>query len=190
VGSVVGLSGSFFGIRRELCSTWRTDRSSDFYLALEAVRREYRAVHHPESLHYYHAARSLAAEFWRKERTILNGLVVFFDSLDMLDPRRYGIYSLQLISHKLLRWLVPFLLLALLVSNIIIVTGSAYFPVFILQTLGYGAAVLALASPRLARMAPFRMAGFFLLSNAAAILAWIELLRGQTREVWAPTRRP
>lgn len=190
-GSVVGLSGSFFAARRELCTRWRTDRSSDFFLALEAVRRGYRAVHHPDSLHYYRAARSLAAEFWRKERTILNGLVVFFDSLDMLNPFHYGLYSFQLVSHKLLRWLVPFLLLACLTSNILLAFRSTfYLAALLIQTVCYLAAMLALASPSVSRIGPFRLAGFFLLSNAAVVLAWIELLRGQTREVWTPTRRP
>src|SRR5437867_3958105 len=50
IGTVVGLSGSFFAARRELCEPWRSDLQSDFNTVLNAVRRGFRAVSDPDSV--------------------------------------------------------------------------------------------------------------------------------------------
>jgi len=191
LGSVVGLSGSFFAARRELCKPWWTDRSSDFFLALEAVRRGLRAVHHPASIHYYRVTQSIGSEFVRKRRTALNGLVVLFTSLDLANPFRYGIFSFQLLSHKLCRFTAPFLLLLMLVANVRLAMDSTFFQLTLaVQVFLYLAAGLAVLIPRLARVPAVRTVVFFAIGNAAMLLAWYDLTRGRTLTIWSPTRRP
>ncbi|MGH9894714.1 MAG: glycosyltransferase family 2 protein, partial [bacterium] len=108
VNSLVGLSGSFFAARREVCRNWAADRQSDFNTLLNAVEMDLRGVLDPESPGYYRNILDDQQEFQRKVRTVVRGIAVFAANLRMLNPLRYGLFSWQLLSHKLCRWLVPF----------------------------------------------------------------------------------
>src|SRR4030095_13336973 len=110
--SLVGLSGSCFAIRKELCSDWSPSLASDFMGALRAARRGYRAIPDLLALGRFRARAATQAERSRKIRTFLRGITVLMANLDLLNPLRYGLFAFQLASHKLLRFLAPFLLLA------------------------------------------------------------------------------
>ena len=190
VSSLVSLSGSLFAVRRSMCDKWHPDQSSDFFLALHAVMRGLRAILDPECRARVGVVRSEGAELTRKVRTIVHGLVVFFDHLELLNPFRYGLFSWQLASHKLFRWLLPFAVLAALVSNCFLwKSGPIYQLALIGQLAGYGAALLSHAVPRLGQMSLIRMAGFFVLGNAATLVAWWKFLRGEKVVTWEPSRR-
>src|SRR5712691_2833077 len=53
VNSIVGLSGSFFAARREVCASWAADRQSDFSTLLNAVELGFRGVLDVETAGYY-----------------------------------------------------------------------------------------------------------------------------------------
>src|SRR5215469_2217266 len=145
MGSLVSASGSFFAARRSVCEPWHTDKTSDFFVVLTTVREGMRAVADPASVGRYGLARTDKSELKRKVRTIVNGLDVFFMYAKLLNPFRYGLYSWQLVSHKLCRWLVPIAMLALLVSNLFLRNaGQFYWLSLTAQLVIYGLGLLAL----------------------------------------------
>ena len=190
VSSLVSLSGSLFAVRRSMCDEWHTDQSSDFFLALHAVMRGLRAIIDPECPARVGAVRSGRAEFARKVRTIVHGLVVFFSHLSLLNPFCYGLFSWQLASHKLLRWLLPFAVMAVLVSNLFLWdAGLLYRIALVGQLAGYTTALLSYHFEQLAGISLFKMAGFFVLGNAATLGAWWKFFRGEKIVTWEPSRR-
>src|SRR5262249_47864476 len=106
LGSVVGLSGSFFAVRREACREWATDVQSDFNTLLNCVRLGFRGVSDETSVGYYRGVTEETREFERKVRTVLRGITTLMHRAGLLSPRRYGLFAWQLVSHKLCRWLV------------------------------------------------------------------------------------
>src|SRR5262249_7258078 len=108
VNSLVGLSGSFFAARREVCRRWAPDRQSDFNTLLNSVALGLRGVQDVQSIGYYRNIVDDRREFSRKVRTVVRGLFVLGSRTGMLNPFRYGLFAWQLASHKLCRWLVPF----------------------------------------------------------------------------------
>jgi hypothetical protein len=190
LGSLITASGSFFAARRNVCEEWHVDQTSDFFVPLHAIGMGLRAVVDPQSVGLYSAAGSEKAELHRKVRTIVNGLHVFFAHKEMLNPFRNGRVAWQLVSHKLCRWLTPFAILALLVSSFSLWHAGA---VYRLCSAFLGgillAGISALIAGRLAAWKPIRLAGYFLLGNAATLLAWSYFLSGERFVVWQPTRR-
>ena len=88
-----------------------------------------RAVVDPESIGRY----GLGA--FRKRRTSTKNSHdcqwtrrVFFTHLGLLNPFRYGLFSWQLVSHKLFRWLTPCAILVLLISNLFLWTNWRLLP--------------------------------------------------------------
>lgn len=190
VGSLVGISGSFSAARRELCADWHSDQSSDFFLALHAAERGLRAVVDPECCGHYWVVHSARAEFQRKIRTVMHGLDVLFAHAKLLHPLGYGLFSWQLITHKLFRWLLPLGFFSLFLASFFLRTEGGFYNLsFALQASLYGAGVLALSVKRLARFKAFKMAGFFLLGNVATVVAWFSFLGGERLVTWEPTRR-
>ena len=190
IGSLVTASGSFFAARRRVCDTWHIDQTSDFFVVLNTVSMGMRAVVDPESVGRYGLVHSERAELQRKIRTIVNGLAVFFAHKELLNPLRYGFFSWQLISHKLFRWLTPFAMLLLFVSNLFLWTkGLFYQAALVSQAAMYAAGLLALSIDRSSVWKPIKLAGYFLLGNAATVMAWFYFLSGEKFVSWQPSQR-
>ena len=190
IGSVVTASGSFFAARRSACEVWHTDQTSDFFVVLNALAMRMRAIVDPECVGTYALVHAERAELQRKIRTIVNGLYVFSRHLRLLNPFRYGLFSWQLVSHKLFRWLTPFAILALLISNGYLWRESRFYWIcFVLQIGVYGIGFWAVVAGRLIKAKPVKLAGYFLLGNVATLIAWIYFLAGEKFVTWQPTRR-
>jgi cellulose synthase/poly-beta-1,6-N-acetylglucosamine synthase-like glycosyltransferase len=191
VNSLVGLSGSFFAARSEVCRDWADDLQSDFNTVLNSIKKGYRAVADDDVIGYYKNIKKGQSEFHRKVRTMVRGITVFFRTLDLLNPFRYGLFAWQLFSHKLMRWLVPFFLLALLaVSLAAAAAGDPNGHIFLaLQAASYAAVIAAGIWPGLQRIPPIKIAYFFIEANLAAAFAWVKYLRGERIKLWEPSKR-
>jgi glycosyltransferase involved in cell wall biosynthesis len=189
VGTVVGLSGSFFAARRSVCANWQPGIPSDFNTLLNAVRLGLRGVSDPESVGYYKNIVDDSREYERKVRTVLRGISVFMQSLPMLNPLRYGLFAWQLLSHKLCRWLVPVALIVALASNACLIHRSAiYFFLFLLQLIFYAGAFSGTKADFFSRKL-CKIPRFFVVVNLSILTAWFRYLRGQRILTWSPSER-
>ena len=187
--TLIGVSGSGFAIRRELATPWPADLASDFRVALEAARRGWRAVAEPAARVRVGVVRVSSHEWQRKVRTVSRGVAVLLSHRELLHPR-YGRAAFSVWGHKLARFTSPFALLGLLLASALLAGGSALGRALLgLQLLAYAMALLALAWPPAARAKLPRLAGFFLLVNAATFVAWLRHWRGERTVVWQPTER-
>ena len=187
---MVGASGCFFSIRKKLADGWIDDMSSDFYMPIVAYMNGYRTVHEPEAIGYYQVLGDSSKEFLRKVRTILHGIEVLFEFRRILNPFRYGLYSLQMVSHKLMRWLVPPCLLVILITNAYLVDDGFLYQLSMLgQVALYSLALLGYAIPRLRGVSLFRIPLFFCMVNLSIIAAWYQFLHGEKQVVWTATKR-
>lgn len=189
LNSVVGLSGSFFAARSVVCQNWAIDLQSDFNTLLNARKLGLRGVSDPDSIGYYKNIADERREFDRKVRTVLRGISVFMRSRTLLNPFRFGLFSWQLVSHKLCRWLVPFAMIVAFVSNVILASYSPfYFYSSLAQVMFYSIAVAGF-STQLSRQRIVRLFSFFVLVNVSILKAWYGYLRGNRLLVWEPSKR-
>jgi cellulose synthase/poly-beta-1,6-N-acetylglucosamine synthase-like glycosyltransferase len=190
---IVGASGCFFAIRRELHAEHLPESlSRDFASALVAREHGLRAVSVPAARCFVPRAGSLQAEYRRKIRTMARGLRTLWYKRHLLNPFRYGFFAFALWSHKVARWLVyP----AAVVSLIAIVAGAVTVPggMWVLAAVALGIVVGAMAMYRTERgetRSLERLVAFAWAANLAGVLAWWEFLRGAQMATWEPTRRP
>ena len=189
VGSVVGLSGSLFAARREVCRNWSVELPSDFTTLLSTLRLGLRGISDPECIGYYPDLANPASEYQRKVRTISRGILSLLSNLSVLNPLRFGLNAWQLLSHKLCRWLVPIAMIGAIVSNVVLARGNmVYLVVGVVHGLGY--AVGALGVTRVSERVIPRVIGFFLLSNFAILAAWRNTVMGRRFVTWEPSKRP
>jgi cellulose synthase/poly-beta-1,6-N-acetylglucosamine synthase-like glycosyltransferase len=187
--SLVGLSGSCFAIRKELCTNWSPVLASDFMGALRAARHGCRSISDPSALGRFVTLVSPQAEMRRKIRTFLRGITVLMANLDLLNPVRYGRFAFQLASHKLLRFVMPFLLLTILTTSVLLRREPLYRPVFWAQVGFYAFAAAGGIVGRLQRNRVVRAAYFFVMVQWAMLRAWGKYAMGQQQVTWEPSRR-
>ncbi|MBZ0155105.1 MAG: glycosyltransferase family 2 protein [Alphaproteobacteria bacterium] len=190
VNTLVGLSGSFFAARREVCRQWAPHLQSDFNTLLNSVKRGMRGVSDPESIGYYRNIADERREYERKVRTIVRGIAVFMESMHLLNPFRYGLFSWQLFSHKLCRWLVPPALLLAFLSNALLALRSPFFLCsFACQVTFYLLAFWGMRAKRAAGNGIVRIPLYFVLVNLSILTAWYRYLRGERMVSWTPSVR-
>ena len=186
VNSLVGLSGSFFAARRDVCRIWAADRQSDFSTLLNTVEKGYRGVLDVESAGYYTNIVDERREFGRKVRTVVRGIAVLADHVRMLNPLRYGLFAWQLASHKLCRWLVPFAMTLAWFSNAALLNDAPfYLGLFVMQCGFYAAALGGVMSG--ARV--LKLPAFLVVANLGVLVAWIRYARGERMTTWNPSAR-
>ena len=190
LAGLVGLSGSFFAVRREICSDWRTDVPSDFTVALTCARRGLRAVSDPAVIGIYPDLKQAGDEYARKRRTVVRGMAGLAAAREVLNPLRFGWFSFQAWSHKVLRWAVPWFLLALLLSSLTLAPqGGLYLGVLILQLIAYLAVLGAWLLRPLRQWGPLRIGYYFVQVNLAMADALLRFLRGERVVTWEPSKR-
>jgi len=190
VNTLVGLSGSFFAARRAVCSNWAPDLQSDFNTLLNSVKLGLRGVADSDSVGYYMNLADQRKEYERKVRTIVRGISVFMRSVSLLNPLSYHLFAWQLFSHKLCRWLVPFAMIAALVTNGFLASLSPWYRVLGMgQALFYALAAVYLLSGRLPDNGMLRIPSFFVMVNVSILDAWLRYLRGDRIVSWTPSKR-
>lgn len=190
VAGLVGLSGSFFAARSEVCQDWSVRVPSDFNTALNCMKHGLYAVSSAEVVGVYSDVKNPAKEYQRKVRTVLRGITALAASIEVLDPRRYGLFSLQVWGHKVMRWAVPWLLMVLLLSSVMLLGECWFYNLAVFgQLVFYGLGVWGWCSASMREWLPIRIIFFFLQVNVAIAQAWIKFCRGQRMTVWNPSQR-
>jgi glycosyltransferase involved in cell wall biosynthesis len=190
VRGVVGLSGSFFAARSDVCRQWDILSPSDFNTALNCARLGYVAISDPELLGYYPALRDERREYQRKLRTVLRGITGLMRNLTVLDIARFGLFSVQVWSHKVMRWLVPWFLLLLLIASVELAADSWFYSLMLAGQIAFYALVVGGAlSERLRRLTFIKVPYFFVQVNVAIAHASLAFLAGRRVTVWQPSKR-
>jgi hypothetical protein len=190
-GGLVGLSGSFFAARREVCARWDTDIPSDFAVAINSRLLGLRAISDEGVVGLYRDAQDTAHEFERKVRTIIRGISTLWKKREALSFVKYGRFAFQLWSHKVMRYAVPWFALAYATGALLILARTPWFgaallaPAVVLLTAGATGAL----SPESRRLGPIRAAYYFVQVNVAVMVAGVQFLLGKRVRTWVPTRR-
>ena len=190
VNSLIGLSGSFFAARREVCEEWDISVPSDFSTALNCVTKGYIAVSAPNVLGYYPNIKDDSKEYQRKLRTVIRGMAAVVKKPVVLNPFKLGFFAMEVISHKIMRWLVPWFMLLLLASTLTIYQGHAFFTILLISQIGfYAVALLGYLLPPLRNNTLFKLPFFFFQVNFAIADAGLRFLMGKRITMWEPSKR-
>jgi len=187
---LVGLSGSFFAARREVCEDWDICAPSDFNTALNCARQGLVGITSPEVVGIYQDVKDPGLEFRRKVRTVIRGITAITRHPEVLNPLRMGLFAFQVWSHKIMRWGVPwFMLVFALLTLLLQHKGGIYQAALVAQLLFYGIAVLGWLSARARENAVVRIIFFFVQTNIALAKAVWSFMAGKRMTVWTPSRR-
>lgn len=192
VGGIIGASGCFYAIKADLHRAPLPDHlSRDFASALIAHENGYRSVSVDGAMCMVPRAVSLRREYHRKVRTIMRGMETLWYKRGALNPSSDTLFAWMLLSHKLLRWLVPWLAVSATIGLSLLATEYAWakFGIACLAAFVLAAAVGWLWPERRSVPRIFALPAAVTAANLAAMHSFGLALRGVDNPSWEPTRR-
>lgn len=197
-------SGSLFAIRRSLWKPLDRNLGDDFVLPIQMVEAGYKNVLEPRAVAITRLSQGKPASMLRlKVRIISKDFRALWVHRALLNPWHYGAVAVSLWSHKLLRWLVPYFLLAAFAANLFLLDHSWYRTLFILQASFYTLALLGAlrgtdcdrceyledgSVRNLLTRLPWSLPMSFCVVNLAALLGTLRCLSGRSSGHWKPER--
>ena len=189
VGSVIGVDGGIDAFRKSLFVPLAPGALPDFVIPLQVIQRGKRIVYEKDAL-LQEATLSVASDEWRmRVRVILRSFHAIHNMKALLNPLRFPLISFQIISHKILRYMVGIFQFCAFGFNVVLATTSTFYQVLLaLHLLFYLFAILG-SSELIGRFVPgATYAFYFCLLNASALSALVRFLKGDEQVVWTPRR--
>ncbi len=188
--SLIGASGCLYAVRKVAYEPMYAEACSDFLICTSIYRQGMRSVFAPEAVCFEDTNHRSDDELRMRVRVISQTFTDLWRNRDMLNPFKSGFFAIQLISHKLLRYAVPLLLLLVLVSSIFLAGEHPFYVLALTGQVTFYA--LALGGWILERMGKplslLAMPLYFMLANLASVVAFYKFLRGEKYARWEPIR--
>jgi cellulose synthase/poly-beta-1,6-N-acetylglucosamine synthase-like glycosyltransferase len=192
IGSAVSASGRLYAVRRSLFRpSTVTAGTDDFVISTQVIKAGSRLAFDERTIVLVDTPLEATHELRRKVRVVNRGLRAAFSLGHLLLPWRGGFYSVQVLSHKVLRRFLTFFLLTALAASVWLVTlDPAWWLVLGPQLLFYGLALAGWVGRGHAwgRARPLWIPYYFCLVNLAAAIAVLSVLRGVRFETWEVAR--
>jgi cellulose synthase/poly-beta-1,6-N-acetylglucosamine synthase-like glycosyltransferase len=190
VGSVVGVDGGIDAVRKSLYQPMRNDQLPDFVLPLKVVAQGFRVVFEPRALLKESSLSTVTDEYQMRVRVSLRAFWALFDMRKLLLHKDSLIFSWQLWSHKVLRYMCFIFLIAAYFSNLLMVhSNTLNTALFILQNLAYlGALISLLLEKKGIQLKFLYIIHYFSLLNLAAMQAFGLFLLRQKKVLWTPRK--
>jgi cellulose synthase/poly-beta-1,6-N-acetylglucosamine synthase-like glycosyltransferase len=189
-GSLIGVSGCLYAVRRSAYRAINPSLISDFVISMKMREQSLRTVLAANAICYEETLTRGAHELSMRVRVAIRSINALICERRFLNLRRYGIFAWQLWSHKLLRYASPFLWLIALGANVVLAGTHPLYVVLLICQLAIiiaGAAGFALQS-RVAKLGLLSQPYYFLLTNLASLIAALRYARGERMVTWKPVR--
>ncbi len=183
-GFNLGASGALYAFRKELYE--RLNKNTiidDMIIPLKIYLKGYKIVFEEKAKCYEMRKITFKKEFTRRIRVGAGGYQTMIYLSKLLNPFR-GMISFAFYSHKVFRWIAPFFMIGLFVSNIFLMGMILYELIFILQALFYLFALLGM----FIRQRLFTIPYYFVSMNLAFLIGFFKFIFGLQKATWKIVR--
>jgi len=197
--SVVGAAGELFALRTSLFQPVEKDTLlDDFIISLRIAEQGYTIQYDPEAYAIENPSANVQEELKRKIRISAGGIQSVVRLKELLNPFKYGVLSFQYISHRVLRWtLAPLGLALVFISNLAILLfqdqpliSTIYFWIFVGQLLFYIMALLGwFMENKKIKIKIFFVPYYFFIMNFAVYLGFYRYLKKRQTVNWERAKR-
>ena len=190
LGSLIGVSGCLYAVRRSAYRPIDPRLISDFVISMRMREQGLRTVLAPDALCYEDTLSHSTHEMSMRVRVAIRSINALMCERKFLNPFRYGLFAGQLWLHKVLRYASPFLWLTALVTNAVLVSQNLLYAALFagqLALIVMGMLGFALHSRR-SHLGMLWRPYYLLLTNVASFLATLRYVRGERMVTWKPMR--
>lgn len=190
IKTISGCCGCIYSVRKKAYEPLPPDIISDLCEPLKILEKGYRIVFEPDAVAYEETTEKASEEFNMRIRVISRGMRGLLYMKKLFNPLKFPFVAFQLFSHKVLRWLIPFFMLALFTSNLFLLDGVFYKVTMALQAAFYGMAALAwLGEKADLKLKVFSIPLYFSTVNIASAVSMYKTLKGFKAVTWETVRK-
>jgi cellulose synthase/poly-beta-1,6-N-acetylglucosamine synthase-like glycosyltransferase len=188
--SLIGASGCLYAVRRSAYVPLYHEACSDFIIATKMIEQGLRTIYESDAVCTEETNQRHDNELKMRVRIIAQTFTDLWRHRSMLNPFRSGFFAVELLSHKVMRYLVPFFLVALFAASLVLSSQSFLYRVsFATQSVTYLCVAFAWLLERLGvRSRLLALPQYFVLANVAAVIGLFKFLRGERYARWEPIR--
>jgi len=189
-GCVVGANGAIYAIRKTLFEEMPDYViNDDFHISMKIMERGYKVIYENDATGIEEVAPDSKSEFLRHVRDGAGHYREIRCLTGLLNPMR-GMRSFAYMSHRLVRWMVPFFLPLIFLVNIVLIDYPAYAAILLMQIgLYLMAAVAFLLQENAIKIGFLRIPLFFLTTNLALMIGFLKNVLGTQTVTWNRTER-
>jgi len=186
VESCIGADGAIFAVRKALYIPLKEDDINDLVIPLNVIRLGHRVVLHPDLHCRETSSPDSSREYERQIRITTRTLRALFRYADLLNPIKYPAFSWEILSHKWLRFSVPWFMLVLIPVSVSLWGEGLVYKVGVLgQIMFYGVALVGLLGEKRGLSgSSIRLLYHFVLINVSILIGWWRVLAGQKTVIW------
>jgi cellulose synthase/poly-beta-1,6-N-acetylglucosamine synthase-like glycosyltransferase len=189
LGSLIGVSGCLYAVRRSAYRPIHPYLISDFVIAMRMREQGLRTILAPDAVCFEATLDRGHEELAMRTRVAARSLNALVAERRFLNPARYGLFAWQLWSHKVLRYATPLLWLIAIGANLALVSQMPYLVLLLAQfALIAAGAVGFLLQQRGHKLGLLTRPYYFLLTNVASLIATLRYLQGERIVTWTPIR--
>ena len=122
-------SGPVMAFRTSLFKPFDCCYGDDCIIPLDIISQGYRVVHSDLAQAYDVFPSTMREELSVRTRMTLRNITCTLSKYNLLNPFKYKFISLSIFSHKILRWLTPYLLITLFAANLFILEINIFYKV-------------------------------------------------------------
>jgi cellulose synthase/poly-beta-1,6-N-acetylglucosamine synthase-like glycosyltransferase len=188
--SLIGVSGCLYAVRRSCHAKLDNDMIDDFVIATEIHLQGLRTIYEPDAISTEETNDRSRDEFRMRVRVMEQTMSALDRYREVLNPFKHGMFAIQMICHKLLRYTLPIWLLIAFITSALLMWDSDFFLlVFMLQILFYVLSFAGYLGERFKLShGLLSMPYYFVLVNVASLVAFLKYFRGEAHVVWDPVR--
>jgi cellulose synthase/poly-beta-1,6-N-acetylglucosamine synthase-like glycosyltransferase len=190
-GSMMGPFGGCYAIRKNLFIDVPLNYLvDDFFICMKVLQQKKACINNLEAIVFEDVSNNLQDEFWRKVRIATGNFQNLLHFKSMLFPL-WNPVAFSFWSHKALRWIGPFFLVAIYISLIILSTKSlAYLILLILALISISLPLYDILLKKIGiHNLILRFATHFFTMNLALFVGFLRFTKGVKTNVWKPTKR-
>jgi cellulose synthase/poly-beta-1,6-N-acetylglucosamine synthase-like glycosyltransferase len=175
-------NGAIYAVRADAYLPLDRSGSHDLSFPFALAKRGKRSLYVPSARAEEKMVPTMEGEFARKRRMMV-GLWDIVVGERMISPRGYSsLYAFELFSHRLLRYLTPFLHLVAFLTNLVLLgSGTVYVVTYGIQVAVIAAALLGGSFP----LGPLRIARYYAMTTLSiAAGLWDRFRQGRPAGAW------
>jgi cellulose synthase/poly-beta-1,6-N-acetylglucosamine synthase-like glycosyltransferase len=196
ISSLVGANGAIYAVRKKIYVNLSDFAISDFAEPFLLFLKGFRTVYEPEAIANEKNDDTFRESYQRRVRIVtrtFSSIIKDKQLASTLNVFRFGIFSLQFISHKLLRWFSGLFLIFLIIANLLLYKQGIFYQIMLWgQVLFYFLALLGLLAERFPRVKDVKIAPvifYFCLSCWAMLVGVKNALLNKEMKTWETIRQ-
>ena len=190
-GTMIGAYGAAYAIRNEYFTRVPEGYSvDDFYITMKVLERKKKCILEMKAIGRENVPNKLAEEFRRKIRISAGNFQNLRTFYKLLWPPFTGL-AFSFFSHKVLRWIGPFLLMLVIASNIILALTSPLYQIILwIQGIFIISPIIDYILRKIGlHIVLLRFITHFYSMNLALLAGFLKFVKGTETNVWQPTKR-